>query len=61
MENILAENRVLRRLAGVPENYGFDLEEIKAGEKQKIEDYKTQVMWLEKEVEELEAERTILR
>ena len=32
MENILAENRVLRKLAGVPENYGFDLEEIKSNE-----------------------------
>ena len=29
MEDILAENRVLREMAGVPENYGFDLNEIK--------------------------------
>ncbi len=33
MENILAENRILRRLAGVPENYGFDLTEVKMAEK----------------------------
>jgi len=33
MENILAENRVLRKLAGVPDNYGFDLEEVKLAEK----------------------------
>ena len=28
MENIVAENRVLRKLAKVPENYGFDLEQV---------------------------------
>ena len=33
MDNILAENRVLRRLAKVSENYGFNLEEIKIAEK----------------------------
>ncbi|EGR27290.1 hypothetical protein IMG5_198820 [Ichthyophthirius multifiliis] len=61
MDNILAENRVLRRLAKVSENYGFNLEEIKIAEKQKIEDYKAQVRYLEKEVEELEGERMQLR
>lgn len=34
MENILAENKILRKLHGVPENFGFDLEEIKIAEKQ---------------------------
>lgn len=34
MENIIAENRILKRLHGVPENFGFDLEEIKMAEKQ---------------------------
>lgn len=29
MENILAENKILRKLHGVPNNFGFDLEEIK--------------------------------
>ena len=42
MENILKENRVLGKLAGVPENYGFDLEEIKSSEKNKIEDFMPQ-------------------
>lgn len=32
MENIMAENRILRKIAGVPENYGFDLEEVKLAE-----------------------------
>lgn len=42
MENILAENKILRKLHGVPENFGFDLEEIKMAEKQELEDYKAQ-------------------
>lgn len=29
METILAENKVLKRLANVPDNFGFDLEQIK--------------------------------
>lgn len=33
MDNVLAENRVLRRLASVPESYGFNLEGIKLAEK----------------------------
>ena len=46
METIMAENKVLKRLANVPDNFGFDLEQIKVpflsqiAEKQKIEDYK---------------------
>ena len=43
MEDILAENRVLREMAGVPENYGFDLNEIKLVEKQKIEEYRGRI------------------
>lgn len=61
MENIMAENRILRNMFQVPDNYGFNLEEIKTGEKKKIEDYKSQVRYLEVEVEELEEERKILR
>ena len=61
MENILAENKILRKLQGVPENFGFDLEEIKIAEKQELEDYKAQCRKLETEIEELEAERTQLR
>lgn len=61
MEDILAENRVLREMAGVPENYGFDLNEIRMVEKQKIEEYRGRITRLEEEVEELEKERTQLR
>lgn len=61
MENIMAENKILRKLHGVPDNFGFDLEEIKIAEKQELEDYKAQCRKLETEIEELEAERTQLR
>ena len=61
MHDILAENRVLREMAGVPENYGFDLNEIRLVEKQKIEEYRGRITRLEEEVEELEKERTQLR
>ena len=61
MNDILAENRVLREMAGVPENYGFDLNEIKLVEKQKIEEYRGRINRLEEEVEELEKERAQLR
>lgn len=42
IENLLAENKILRKLHGVPDNFGFDLEEIKVAEKQELEDYKAQ-------------------
>ncbi|KRX05015.1 hypothetical protein PPERSA_06649 [Pseudocohnilembus persalinus] len=61
MSNILNENRILRKLAEVPDNYGFNLEEIQLAEKEKMEDYKKQVRQLEREVEELEKERAQLR
>jgi chromosome segregation ATPase len=61
IENLLAENKILRKLHGVPENFGFDLEDIKVAEKQELEDYKAQCRKLETEIEELEEERTQLR
>jgi hypothetical protein len=32
MQDILAENRILRKLAEVPDNYGFNLEDVKLAE-----------------------------
>ena len=61
MDKIIAENRILRTLAKVPENYGFDLTQIKLGEVKQIEDFKVKIFYLEQEVKELEAERVILR
>lgn len=57
----MAENKVLRKLANVPENYGFDLEDVKIAEQEKLEDYKKQVRFLEREIEQLEEDRTNLR
>ncbi len=61
LENVSAENQVLRRLAGVPDNYGFDVEVIKRGEQQQLTDFKHQLRVRELEIQELEAERTQLR
>lgn len=60
-QDVVSENRVLREMAGVPENYGFNLEDIKLAEQQKLEEYRARVKRLETEVEELEKERAELR
>lgn len=61
MENVLCENRVLRQLADVPENFGLDISKIKLGDRQKIEDYKAKIRILKREVDELETERAQLK
>ena len=60
-ENVIAENKILRKLAQVPDDYGFDYEDVKIAEQEKLEDYKKQVRFLEREVQELEEDRTDLR
>ena len=40
VENFMVENRMLRKMAGVPDNYGIDLEKIKLHDREKINDYK---------------------
>lgn len=47
MQDIVAENRVLREMAQVPENYGFNINDIKLAESQKLEEYKARVKRLE--------------
>ena len=61
MEDIIRENRILRQMADVPENFGIDISKIKFGEKVKIEDYKTKIRLLIHEVDELETERAKLK
>jgi len=39
LENVAAENRTLRKLAAVPDNYGIDLAGIKLNTEKKIESY----------------------
>ena len=61
MEDIIRENRVLRQMADVPENFGIDMHKIKLGEKIKIEDYKTKIRLLIHQIDELETERAQLK
>ena len=61
MDDLIAENRVLRQMAEVPENFGINFEEIKIANRLKMEDYKSKLRYYENEVEELERERTKLR
>ena len=61
MEEVLNENRILRQMADVPENFGIDIEKIKMGDRIKIEDYKVKIRTLENEVDNLESERTKLK
>jgi hypothetical protein len=61
MEDVLRENRMLRQMADVPENFGIDLNKIKIGEEIKIEDYKTKIRLLIHNIDELETERAKLK
>ena len=61
MENVIRENRILRQMADVPENFGIDISKIKLGERVKIEDYKNKIRYLIHNVDELETERAQLK
>jgi hypothetical protein len=62
MEDVISENRLLRELAKVPaDHFGKNIEEIKLGDRLKIEDYKARIRILQKELDELESERARLK
>lgn len=61
LEQLSAENRVLRKMAGVPDDYQFELNDIVQEGQLQVEKYRAQVRALEEEVEELEEERARLR
>ena len=61
LEDVIRENRVLRQMADVPENFGIDLNKIKIGEKIKIDDYKVKIRLLNHHIDELETERAQLK
>jgi len=61
MEDIIRENRILRQMADVPENFGIDLNKVRLGEKVKIEDYKTKIRLLNHQIDELETERARIK
>jgi chromosome segregation ATPase len=61
LEQYSAENRVLRKMVGVPDDYQFELGDIIQEGQMQVEKYRAQVRALEEEVEELEEERARLR
>ena len=61
MEDIIRENRMLRQMEDVPENFGIDISKVKIGEKIKIEDYKTKIRLLIHQIDELETERAQIK
>ena len=40
IEDFMAENKVLRDMAGVPANFGIDRAEVRLMDRAKIDDYK---------------------
>lgn len=61
VDDMTAENRQLRRMANVPDNYGIPLETIKLHDKERIEDYKKLIKVLQDDNYKLEAERADLK
>ena len=61
MEDIIRDNRMLRQMADVPENFGIDISKVKLGERIKIEDYKTKIRLLIHQIDELETERAQIK
>ena len=61
MEDIIRENRMLRQMADVPENFGIDISKVKLGERIKIADYKTKIKLLIHQIDEFEKERAQIK
>ena len=61
MEEVICENRVLRQIADVPENFGIDISKINLGDRIKIEDYKAKIRILQHDIDDLESERAQLK
>jgi hypothetical protein len=60
-EDLLAENRTLRKHANVPKNYGINLEMVKLHDREKIDDFKRIISVLQQDNYMLEEERTRLK
>ncbi len=62
IEDLMAENRILRKEANVPDNFGKNLvEQIKMTDRDKIEDYKKLISVLQDDNYKLEEERARLK
>lgn len=57
----MAENKYLRNLGGVPDNFGKEREKVKLLDKEKIDDYKKLVRVLQEDNYKLEGERAKLK
>ncbi len=61
LEDLAAENRTLRKMAAVPDNYGIDLATIKLNSEKKIENYTKLIKVLQDDNYKLEEERARLK
>lgn len=61
LEDLAAENRTLRKMATVPDNYGMDLSQLKLGSEKKIENYTKLIKVLQDDNYKLEEERARLK
>lgn len=61
LEDVAAENRHLRKLAGVPDNFGVDLAQLKLQSEKKIENYTRLIKVLQDDNYKLEEERARLK
>lgn len=61
VDDMTAENRQLRRMANVPDNYGIPLETIKLYDKERIEDFKKLIKVLQDDNYKLEEERANIK
>ena len=61
MEDFMAENKVLRDMAGVPANYGIDREKVRLIDREKIDDFKKLIRVLQDDNYRLEEERAKLK
>jgi hypothetical protein len=61
LDDLAAENRTLRKMAKVPDNYGFDLATLKLNADKKIENYTKLIKVLQEDNYFLETERANLK
>lgn len=61
MESFIAENRTLRQMANVPDNFGMQIDQVKLHDKDKIEDFKKLIKVLQDDNYKLEEERAKLK
>ena len=54
IEDLRAENKILRKLSDVPANYGIPIDEIKLHDKETIDDYKRLIRELQNDNYNLE-------